>query len=214
MSSKLEQFIHVSSRRLQQWMRRWESQIASALLHDQYQITPEGVILFEDKRLVGRFFHRYPNLEKDFTCDKNLIVDQGIMKLLGIGFYTDAKINTWYLTMFSGSTTPANTLTAANFAATQAEITSTTEGFSNATRPAAVFAAPAANVAAIPLGSYATFNCVCTTSITATGAAVISDNTRGGTGGTLWSAAPFDSGPRPIYNAEPFQLGYQTSLTD
>jgi hypothetical protein len=149
--------------------------------------------------------------EKDYTFSRNLIVDQGVMKALGVMFFTDAKIATWYLTLFSGSTTPGATVTAANMASVLGEITSTTEGFSNATRPAFVTAAPAANIIS-NVASQAAFNIVATTSITATGGALISDSARGGASGFLWSAGLFTPAPRVLYTGETFDLGYQTSL--
>jgi hypothetical protein len=54
---------------------------------------------------------------------------------------------------------------------------------------------------------------VCATSINVKGSGVHSDNVRGGTSGTLWSAGLW-SAPRDLFNGEVFDLGYQTSLTD
>jgi hypothetical protein len=212
MLSKLETLIQTPTKGLRNWLRRWEVQIANALMTGQgVTVTPEGVVLFDDKRLIGQFFHRVPQRERDFAFDRNLVVDQGIMKALAVMFHTDTKIANWYVSMFNGAATPTNALTAANVAATMSEITSLTEGFSNATRPAWTPSAPAANVISSS-ASKAVFNIVATTSITATGAFIVSSDTRGGTSGTLWSAARFDA-ERELFNGETFELGYQTSLT-
>ncbi len=210
MLSRIEQLIHTGTKKGTAWLRKWESQIASALLHGQYRITPEGVVLFEDRLLRGEFHHRNPWRESDFIVDHNLIVDQGILKALAVNFFTDAKISTWYLALLSGSTTPLASHTAANFATALGEITSTTEGYSGSVRKTWVSAAPAANVVS-NLAAKATFNIVATTTVTATGGALVSTDARGGTTGVLWSAALW-SLPRELVGGEPFELGYQTSL--
>lgn len=211
MTSKFESIIHTVSRKGRNWLRRWDAHLADALRKGEFEVTAEGIVVFQDKVLKNAYFHRVPSRERDFAVDHNLIVDQGAMKALGVMFFTDAKIPNWYLTMGNGAANPGASLTAANFAATMGEITSTTEGWSNATRPKWVPAAPAANV--ISNGaSKAAFEIVCATSIQVTCAGLISNDIRGGTTGTLWSAARFSS-PRELYNGETFELGYQTSLT-
>lgn len=213
MLSKIETLIHTRTHKARAWLRKWELQIAAALARGEFRIDANGnVILFEDRAMRGEYFFAPRPGSNELVFNHNLIVDQGIMKALGVMFYTDTKIASWYLTMFSGATTPGNTLTAANFATTLAEITSTTEGFSNVTRPVWTPSAPAANVISNQ-ASKATFNVVATTSIEATGGALVSSDVRGGTSGTLWSAGLFDA-PRELFNGEAFALGYQTSLVD
>lgn len=212
MSSKFETLIETPTKRLRSWLRKWDRHLATALCQGDFRITPDGVVVFEDKVLKNAYFHRVPQREKDFTVDHNVIVDQGAMKALGVMFFTDAKIPDWYLTLFNGATEPnPATLNAANFAATMGEITSTSEGFTNANRPAFQPSAPAANVIS-NVNNKAVFEIAAATSITATGGALVSSDVRGGTGGTLWSAARFNN-ERELYDGEDFELGYQTSLT-
>lgn len=208
--SKIETLITPITHKARAWLRRWGPEAAKALATGNFRITPEGVVLFDDKILKNAYFHRVVGRERDFVIDHNLIVDQGVMKALGVMFFSDAKIPNWYLTMGNGAATPTAALTAANFAATLGEITSTTEGWSNATRPAWTPGAPAANVIS-NVGSKAQFTIVCASSITVTCAALVSSDVRGGTSGTLWSAARFDNA-RELYNGETFELGYQTTL--
>lgn len=209
--SKIESLITPVTHKARAWLRRWGPQVAHALATGNFRITPEGVVLFEDKILKNAYFHRVVGRDKDFVIDHNLIVDQGVMKALGVMFFTDAKIPNWYLTMGNGAANPAANLTAANFASTLGEITSTTEGWSNATRPVWTPAAPVANVIS-NVANKAQFNIVCASSITVTCAALVSSDVRGGTSGTLWSAVRFDNA-RELYNGETFELGYQTTLT-
>lgn len=210
MSSKIETLIHAPTYRLRAWLRKWESAIAAALLHGQYRITPEGVVLFEDRLLRGTYFDRIVQRMPEPEPHHNLIVDQGIMKALAVMFYTDAKIPDWYITLFNGSTPPTANLTAANFAATMGEVTSTTEGFTNATRPKFVPSSPVANVIG-NLANKAVFHIAATSSVTVTGGALLSSDVRGGGSGVLWSAGLFNA-PRELYDGEDYELGYQTSL--
>ncbi|EED38787.1 conserved hypothetical protein [Stenotrophomonas sp. SKA14] len=211
MTSKLEPLIHTATKKMRNWLRRWDRHLADALRQGNFRVTPEGIVVFDDKVLRNAYFHRVVGRDDDYTVDHNLLVDQGIMKALGVMFFTDAKIPAWYLTMGNGAANPGAGLTAANFASTLGEITSTTEGWSNTTRPKWNPAAPAANVIS-NVANKAQFNIVCATSIKVTCGMLVSSDVRGGTDGTLWSAARF-SNERELYNGEVFELGYQTSLT-
>lgn len=210
---KLGTIIHTPTRAARVLLQRWELQIARALLAGQFERDGDSVIIGGIARATGTFFHKLRTEPEDaLVADHNLLVDQGILKQLGVMYFTDTKIANWYLTLFSGATAPSNTLTAANFAATMDEIVSSTEGFTNATRPQWVPTAPAANIIN-NLAAKAAFNIAATTSITVTGGALISDNARGGTTGTLSSASKFASG-RELFDGETFELGYQISLTN
>lgn len=205
--------IHAPTRSARAFLTRWERHLAMLLLRGDFVRDGNGIIIGGIARATGTFFHKLATEPEDaLVADHNLLVDQGILKQLGVMYYTDTKISNWYLTLFSGSTAPAANLTAANFASTMSEITSSTEGFSNATRPQFVPAQPAANVVN-NLAAKAAFNIVATTSIMVTGGALISDNTRGGTAGTLSSASQFSAG-RELFNGETFELGYQIALTN
>lgn len=210
--TKIETLIQARTKRQTSWLRRWGTHLAHALRTGDFRPTPGGIIVFDDKRLHGEYFFTDRPGSTELRFCPNLVVDQGLMKALGLLFYSDAKVPDWYVTMFSGSTAPTSTLTAANVAATLGEITSTTEGFSNATRPKFVASAPVANTVSND-AAMATFNIVATTSIPATGGIIVSSDVRGGTSGTLYSAALWDA-PRELFNGESFKLGYQTSLTD
>ncbi|MGH7690713.1 MAG: hypothetical protein ACREN3_13985 [Gemmatimonadaceae bacterium] len=203
--------ISVPTKRLRAKVRRAERAIAAALLGGDYRVTPEGLIVLDEFRPQGVYRHRAPRRERDFIEDHNLLVDEGILKTLGVMFGTDTKLAGWYIALHAGTATPTNTLKAANYASTMNEITSLSEGYSNTTRPAWAPAQPAAN-GIDNYASEATFNMVTAASITVQGAALVSDATRGGTGGVLASCAKFDNA-RELYN-EPFDVGYKVSLTD
>lgn len=212
MLSKIETIIQPRTKALRTWLRKWESQIALHLLRGEAQVTPEGLILFEDKRIRGDYFHRAPLRETEFTEDHNILTDQGIAKMLAVMFFTDVKIADWYIALVSGSSTPTGALTAANFASTMNEIVSTVEGYTEAKRQKFVTAAPSAGIVD-NLASKATFTIAATTSITVTGAGLLSSDERGGIGGTCYSGGLF-ANARELYPAEPFEMGYKTSLVE
>lgn len=221
MLSNFERFITAPTKKLQRWLAKWDAHLANELHAGRVVQHPDGgVVVFNDMRLRSGFFYR-PEPESNerifvpngngLVFDPNLIVDQGLMKALGILFKADAKIPDWYLALGNGASSPTAGLTAANVAATMGEITSLSEGYSNATRPQWNPGNPVANVIN-NYASEASFAIVATTSIPATCAFMASSNVRGGTAGTLWSAAMFDA-ERTLFNGEPFGLGYQTTLT-
>lgn len=191
-------------------MRKHYKEFANALKRGEIELTPSG-LLFPKQQVfaAGEYFTCEDG--KDVSLGHNLQPDQALLSMLNVYFKNATQLPAWYLTIFSGAVTPDGTYTAANFAANASEITSTSEGFSNATRPQWVPGTAAAN-ALDNLASKAVFNIVATTSITAQGGALLSSNVRGGTSGVLGSLARFNA-PRILYNADPFELGYKVTLT-
>jgi hypothetical protein len=131
---------------------------------------------------------------------------------LGAALGATSKISTWYLAVFSAAVTPIASWTAANFSSNAAEITSSSEGYSNATRPAWTPGSVSAGVIG-NLSSKAVFTIYCTTSINISGAALLSSNTKGGTSGTLVSASRFGTA-RTVNSGDAFELGYEVELID
>ena len=87
-----------------------------------------GIILPRSKlRFEGKYTHSVNG--QDEQVDYNLIPTEGLNHILGVALYSTSKINTWYVAPFSGNVTPGAGWTAANFASTATEITSTTDGF-------------------------------------------------------------------------------------
>lgn len=203
--------VSAPSRRLLALAKRAEIALAQALIGGNYRVTPEGLIVLDAFRLRGEYFTDVRE-RPDPRVDHNLLVDEGILKMLGVAFYTDVKLASWYVALFNGAATPGNTLKASTFATTMSEITSTSEGYTQATRPVWTPAAPAANVIN-NFASKASFTIATAASITVQGAGLLSDSTRGGTSGVLASASRFSAG-RELFDGETFDVGYQISLTD
>lgn len=204
--------IHIPTRRVAREIQRFRLHFANCLLGGKYKVTDAGLIIDGALRATGRYFHRIRDRESDFVIDHNLVVSQGINTILGIALTDVAKLPKYYLALTSGATAPVAELTAGSFAATQGEIVSTSEGYTSATRPQWVPAAPAAGVVSSN-ASKASYTIATAASLTVTGAGLLSDNGRGSTAGVLISAVKFDD-PRTFFNAETFDLGYQVSLTD
>lgn len=187
-----------------------QKDIAQFVQNGDFELTPEGLLIHRSILARGRYTHSVNG--KDVQIDHNLIPTEGIAYILGSALGATAKITTWYLAVFSGAVNPAASWTAANFAANASEITSTTEGYSNVTRPTWTPGSVTAGVIG-NLASKATFNIVCTTSVNISGAALLSSNTRGGTSGVLASASRFAT-VRQVYSGDAFELGYEVELQD
>jgi len=183
----------------------------SRAIHNHEVEVADGGLLFPKQGLhaVGAYYSTING--EDLQIDCNLIPDQGILSILNVYFGATAKLPAWYMALFAGAVTPTNTLTAANFAATTTEITSSSEGYAGLTRPQFVTAAAAGNVIG-NLASKAVYEIVCSTQITVNGGALLSDNTKGGTAGVLASAARF-ANARTLFNSDSFELGYTVTLT-
>lgn len=187
-----------------------QKEIAQFVKNGDFETTPEGLLIHRSILARGRYTHSVNG--KDVQVDYNLIPTEGIAYILGAGLGATAKITNWFLTVFSGNVNPAASWTAANFTAQASEITSTSEGYSNVTRPAWTPGSVTAGVIG-NLTSKATFNIVCTTSVNISGAALLSNSTRGGTTGVLASASRFGT-VRQVYSGDAFELGYEVELQD
>ena len=123
--------------------------------------------------------------DDEFEAD-NIVVNEGLNKLLGVMFAADTQISTWYVGLFEGNYTPVATLTAATVTAASTESTA----YDLATRPE-YNEAPAASQSITNSANRASF--VFNATKTIYGAFLVSSSTKSGTGGTLFSAARFGS---------------------
>ena len=175
-----------------------------------YEMSDGGILIHGCIKGKGEYFESVNG--KDERIHPNLIPTEGINFVLNVALGATAKSAGFYVAPYSGAVTPAANWTAANFAATASEITSQSEGFSGANRPAWTPGVAAAGQID-NLAARATFNIVCTTSLNINGAAVLTDNTRGGTTGVLVSASRF-AATRVVYNTDVWDCGYRVTLTD
>lgn len=141
----------------------------------------------------------------------NLVVNVGAQYMCGVALTSTTQVTTWYLGLYgaAASNNPAAGDTMASHAG-WTEITA----YSEATRPTCTFAAATlANPSvATNTASKATFTINGTATVG--GAFLTSNNTKGGTTGTLFSAADFGSpGDRAVVSGDVLSVTYTFSLT-
>ena len=133
----------------------------------------------------------------------NTVVTVGKALLLNAMFAGTTPLTTWFLGLVDGATTP--TYSVADTMASHAGW-SENVAYSNATRPAATFSATATSSIA---AAAATFNINGTATIA--GAFLISNSTKSGTTGTLYSAGNFSAGSRAVLNGDTLNVTYTAS---
>ena len=191
-------------------LQKHSREFATALRNHQYEVTDEGVY-FPKQRAIASGVYTHNVNGVDERVDSNIVVTEGLNHMLDVVLHGTTAVATWYFGLFSANVTPVNTWTAANFTANATEIVSNTEGYSETTRQAFVEAAAAAG-SINNTASKAAFTIATATLITVWGAGLLSSNIKGGTTGTLMSAAKF-SAARTLYATDVFNLGYTLSLT-
>lgn len=191
-------------------MKRLHKELERAINAQNYDITAQG-IYFPNQQVLASGEYMLRTNGGDWEIEKNLVVTEGLAHLLNVSLGSKAKAAGYFLTLFSGTAAPAANWTAASFAATANEITSQTEGYSGATRPAWTPADTAGNTID-NFAAVTTFNIVTAGTLTVTGAALLSNNTRGGTTGVLVSASKYST-ERTFQNGDAFDVGYRLSLT-
>jgi hypothetical protein len=144
------------------------------------------------------------------TKSPNLVVNVGLQDMNDKYFAGSAYTATWFLGLYGAAAT--NDPAAGDTAASHAGWTEVTD-YSQATRPACTFgAATTADPSVIDnSGSVAIFSINGTTTVG--GAFLISNSTKGGTTGVLFSAADFQSpGDRAVVSGDTLNVTYQFSL--
>ncbi len=141
----------------------------------------------------------------EFDFD-NLVVDQGLNYALNASFGQTSALTSWYIGLFEGNYTPVAGLTAATIAGLSTETTAYTSG----TRPA--WTTVAATSKQLTNGaSRASF--VFNATKTIYGAFLVSSSTKGGTSGTLFSAARFTTA-KQVDNGDELLITYLLTAAD
>lgn len=157
----------------------------------------------------GEYYHRVNG--GPWERADNLVVNEGISHILNVALGSKAKTAKYYLALFGGATAPAPTWTAANFAAVASEIVSGTEGYTNATRPEWVPVDTNGN-SIDNMAAAAQLTIATSGTLTVTGAALLTNSTKGGTTGTLISASKYPVA-RTFQNGDIYEIGYRLSAT-
>jgi hypothetical protein len=146
----------------------------------------------------------------------NLVVNVGLQDMNAKYFSGSSYTATWFLGLINGPGSGTSIL-AADTALTHSGWTENV-GYSNANRPTATFGTATTAMPSVISnsagsgGTVATFNINATSTIA--GAFLISNNTKSGTTGTLFSASDFTSpGDRSVVSGDTLNVTYQFSLT-
>jgi hypothetical protein len=190
--------------------QKYKELIRKRMANNQYEVSDDGIYLPKERAYIqGVYTHNVNGLDE--REDKNILTDEGINKLLNVNYNGDTAVGTWYLALFSGNVTPAAGWTAANFTANSTELVSNSEGYSESVRQTYNEATSTAK-SITNNASKAAFTIITATSVTVWGAGLLSSSVKGGTTGTLSSAAKFSTA-RVLYNSDVFNLGYTVSMT-
>jgi len=175
-------------------------------------ITAKGV--HESLNATGQYVVECYDKDKNLKWvaeSKNLVVNVGLQYMAGVALTSTAQITSWYVGLYgaAASNTPAAGDTMSSHAGWTEDTT-----YSNATRVAATFAAATnANPSVVTnSASKAQFDINGTTTIG--GAFLTSGSVKGGTTGTLFSAADFASpGDRSVVSGDILLVTYTFSLS-
>lgn len=166
--------------------RDWRN-LGRLFRNHRWERDDDGDILIGHARIGGVFECEAPD-GLGAIRTRNLLTTEGCNYLLSVGIANGTQYSTFYVAPFSGNVAVADTLTAANFASTQTELTTQ---YSESTRVAFVESTPASkstNNTASPAVVTAA-----TDSVSIWGAGLLSSSTKGGTTGVLLSAAKYAS---------------------
>jgi hypothetical protein len=144
--------------------------------------------------------------KKDEWIQKNIVVDEGINKVLNMLSGAQAQIASWYIGIFEGVYTPVASDTALTFPTSATETTA----YSETVRPTWTTAVTSTKTLT-NAASKATFTF--TASKTIQGAFVTSSSVKSSTGGVLLSAVLFSS-PKTVGLGDQLQVTYQLSMAN
>lgn len=174
----------------------------------RWERNDDGEILISHARIGGVF-----------ECDaadglgvvqtRNLITTEGCNYLLSAGIANGTQHTTFYVAPFSGNVAVADTLTAANFASTQTELTTQ---YSESTRVAFVESTPASkstNNTANPATITAAVD-----SVTIWGLGLLSLSTKGGTTGVCLAAAKYSTARTLALTGDTLGIKYTLTLAN
>jgi hypothetical protein len=149
------------------------------------------------------------NLKWEDTAE-NGVTDAGIASLLNIYFRNQTQIASWYIGLVdnSGFVSFASADTMSSHAG-WSEVS--TGSYSNANR--LQWSAGAPSGGAIVNASTADHNMTPVSALTVKGLFLTSDNTKGGTTGTLFSTAAFTGGTQTVNNGDTLKVTYTVSAS-
>ena len=186
-------------------------ELAAAIHHENFDVTAEGIFFPKQGVMAsGEYFDRING--GDWERTPNLIVTEGLAHILSVALGGTAKPAGYFLALFSGAAAPAANWTAASFAAAASEIVSMTEGYTSPTRPAWTPPSSTANNSIDNMAAIASVTMATAVQLNVSGAAMLTNSTRGGTTGKLISATKY-AADRVFQDGDTYDIGYRLSLT-
>jgi hypothetical protein len=143
---------------------------------------------------------------------KNLVVNVGLQYMAGTALDgSTARITSWYLGLYGAAS--SNNPAAGDTMSSHAGWTEVTD-YTEATRPAATFVAATTANPSVVTNSASKAQFTMNATVTVGGAFLTSNNTKGGTTGTLFSAKDFNSpGDRSTVSGDVVLVTYTFSLS-
>lgn len=143
---------------------------------------------------------------------KNLVVNVGLQYMAGTALDgSTARITSWYLGLYGAAS--SNNPAAGDTMSSHAGWTEVTD-YTEATRPAATFVAATTANPSVVTNSASKAQFTMNATVTVGGAFLTSNNTKGGTSGTLFSAKDFNSpGDRSVVSGDVVLVTYTFSLS-
>ena len=166
----------------------------------------------EGAKATGRFLiecYDKDGLLKWSAEESNLVVNVGLQYMAGTALTTTAQITTWYIGLYGAGA--SNTPAATDTMASHAGWTEVTPYAGN--RPTATFAAATNANPSVVTNSASPASFSINATATVGGAFLTSSSTAGGSTGTLFSAADFQSpGDRSVVSGDTLNVSYTFSL--
>lgn len=167
----------------------------------------------ENALALGKFkmecFDKDGNL-KWSAEEKNLVVNVGLQYMCGTALTSVAQITTWYIGLYGAGA--SNTPAAGDTMSSHIGWTEVTP-YSNATRPACTFTTATTANPSVATNSASPASYTINATATVGGAFLVSNSTKGGSTGTLFSAADFSSpGDRSVVSGDTLTVTYTLSL--
>lgn len=188
-----------------------QKELAADIGRETFDLTEEGIYFPRQSVLAsGEYFDRING--GAWSVEKNLLPVEGLAYMLSVVMGQTPKPAGYFLALFSGAAAPAANWTAASFAAAASEITSMTEGYTSPTRPAWTPPASTATASIDNMAAVAHLTMATAGTLNVTGAALLTNSTRGGTTGALISASKY-AATRVFQNGDTYDVGYRVSLT-
>lgn len=171
----------------------------------------EAGLLFPRSGVQVRGLWRVRKNGGPWEMARNKITTEGFAHILNVAFGNTPKPARYFLALFSGNADPQLNWTAATFPTVASEVVSLTEGYTSATRPQ--WQPPNTSGQTIDnFGNEVRVTFATASQVTVTGAAILTDNVRGGGSGVLVSALKYPA-PYTFQDGNTFDLGYRIELT-